>query len=265
MVTYNIPTNSHVFVFANGVLNEVNIKRIIFTNWVGCDDLQTEFRIESDTLNGVFDLLDMYDSVEDFLAGKECDNITVEPFAKSTYENVLGANRGRENFWYIEDNQVKYLEVAEMKKAYYEYETNRFYSDEFKGREFFPSKEYASKFLDVEVNKADGTTERVAGINRLLMLDSDQRKLIKQFQELTKTIRESGIFLCTDPCGDFYAYNKKNVETLKYACSEDELKMFIKDDVSSYECSGGYDGEFIVSTDISLIGEVDMIYAKRKK
>lgn len=265
MVTYNIPTNSHVFVFANGVLNEVNIKRIIFHNWFGCDGLQTEFRIESDTLNGTFNLLDMYDSVEDYLVGKECDNITVEPFAKHTYENVLGANRGRENFWYIEDNQVQYLEVAEMKKAYYEYETDRFYSDEFKGREFFPSKEYASKFLDVEVNKVGGTTERVVGINRLLMLDSDQRKLIKQFQELTKTIRESGIFLCVDSDGEFYAYNKKNVESLEYAYSKEELERFLKEDVSSYECSGEYAGEFRVSTDISLMGYDDMVYAKRKK
>lgn len=265
MVTYNIPINSHVFVFANGVLNEVNIKRIIFTNWFGCDDLQTELCIKSDTLNGTFNLLDMYDSVEDYLVGKECQNITVEPFAKSTYENKLGANRSKDNFWYIEDNQVQYLEVSEMKEAYYEYENDRFYSDEFKGREFFPTKEYAAKFLDVEVCKEDGSTERYAGINRLLLLDSNQRKLIKQFQELAKTIRQSGIFLCVDSDGEFYAYNKKNVEDLEYAYSKEELERFLKKDVSSYECSGEYAGEFRIPTDISLMGCDDMVFAKRKK
>lgn len=265
MVTYNIPVNSHVFVFTEGHLKEINIKRIIFHNWYGCDELKTEFRIESDSLKGAFNLLDMYDSVEDYLVGKECQNITVEPFAKHTYERVLGANRGRDTFWYIEDNQVKYLDVSELREAYYDYEKDRFYSDEFKGREFFPTKEYAAKFLDVEVFKEDGTTERYAGINRLLSLDSDQRKLMKEFHELTKTIRKSGIFLCVDSDGVFYAYNKNNVETLEFAYSKKELEHFLKEDVSSYECSGEYAGEFEVSADIPLMGCDDMVYAKRKK
>lgn len=258
MVSYNIPVHAHVFVLTEGQLKEITIKRVFFDNRFGCDELQTEFRIEADRLKGCVRMSEIYDSVENYLRGIPCSNIIVHPFKEEVYEHKdHGANNGR-GFYYIEDNQVKHLNVEEMPTAYYEYDEDRFYSDSFKGREFFPTREYASKFLEVEVNKADGTIVHECGINKLLMLDKDQRNLIKQLQGIVKKINDSGIFLFSDTDGEYYAYNTRNVEAVEVVgCGNEEPE--------GYELSGEFVQDFNIDLGIQLANYDDSVYAKRKK
>ena len=256
MVTYNIPTNSHVFVFTEGQLKEINIKKIFFENLCrDKDHLLNEFRIESDRIQGFVRLSDIYDSVEDYLAGKKCSSHSVRPFQPAVFNSWKSANG---DFYYIEDNQVKFLNTCEMSTAYYDFERDIFYSEEFKGREFFRTEEDAATFLDVEVNRADGTIERAQGINRLLMLDEDQRELIKQLKDLLAKIKENGIMLYSDTDGEYFAYNTRNVE---------DIHVDYKDDFDddSYECSGSCDKHFREGCLIPWHSYEEVVFAKRKK
>lgn len=258
MVSYNIPVHANVFVFTDGQLKEITIKRVFFDNILECDETFDEFRIESDRLKGYVRLSDIYDSVEDYLKGIPCSNIIVEPFDEECYKGRFHGKNNGTGYYYIEDNQVKHLNVDEMPTAYYEYDKNRFYSDSFKVREFFPTKEYASKFLEVEVNKADGTITRECGINRLLMLDEDQRNLIKQLQGIVKKINDSGIFLFSDTDGVYYAYNARNVEAIEVVGCGNEAP-------EGYEFSGEFVQDFDIDLGIQFANYDDAVYAKRKK
>lgn len=256
MVTYNIPINSHVFVFTDGQLKEINIKKIFFENLCrDKDSLLNEFRIESDRIQGFVRLSDIYDSVEDYLSGKKCSSKSVIPFQPANYNSLRSANG---DFYYIEDNQVKFLNTCEMSTAYYDFEKEIFYSNEFKGREFFHTEEDAATFLDVEVNRTDGTIERAQGINRLLMLDKDQWELIKQLKDLLAKIKDNGIMLYSDTDGEYFAYNTRNVEDVQVNYKED-----VNDD--SYECSGSCDKYFRLGNLIYWYGYDEVVFAKRKK
>lgn len=143
-----------------------------------------------------------------------------------------------------------------LNNFYYDYTKACFCSDELPKGRLYNTREEALSFNSYKVVDKYGNKTRRDGINKLLMLDDDQKELIQQFCDIVKKIDESGIELIGDYNG-LQAFNRRKVA--------DIVIDFEEQDEKEWQKAKRYDKTFEVPVQIGIWGDDNDVYVKRNE
>lgn len=293
-------TKDKGFVFANGKLQEVKWLRTDYKldhselNDVVCDecgrqvtkDVKQLFYHATTTYvlpDGTTGKLEecyggfesAFDSVENYEKGITAETSYRTLYAEGEqYSNVIcDVFRNKRHsgykpkYWRFDDTyHVAVEETLDLEKFYFDYADNSFHSDSLYKGEIYESKEDALSYNTYKVVKQDGTEFQRDGVNKLIMLDDDQRKLVGQLEKLFQKMRDSGMLLLLDCSENLQAYNLRNIEryNLNYEGSP-KLSMDDDTDPDDYEMADRYGKGFSINHKIDCYGDDYNLFILRKK
>lgn len=148
---------------------------------------------------------------------------------------------------------------------YFDYQTNTWHTSEIPSNiPIYKTKEKACSYSIYEVVNENGEVSERVGINRLLRLDEDQKKLINRLEDLLKELKEHDVYLLADTGDNYMAYNKRNVEDINLSYNDYPDLSGDKDD-TGYEEADRYGKSFIINASIPQWSEDYNMFVKRKK
>ena len=264
--------NGKGFVMVDGKLQEITWLRTTFRYHHKEDNVMyytsvTKFKKPDGTTDALDDYSRAFDSVEHYEKGILASmRDYILPKDKNSGCIVYDIINGRKSsyspeYWVFDKcyhTPVKY--ELEYEEFYYDYSDRSFHSDELlNGCDIYDTKDECLSYNTYKVVNADGTEYERDGINRLVMLDEDQRELVKEFEEVCKKMSESGMYLLADY--DYLcAYNFRKIEdfALHYE------KVPDVDDPELYENVDRYAKPFRVGCCIEFYGDDNKLFVKRK-
>lgn len=271
-------TNDNGYVFQNGKLQQVKWLRTDFKY----DHREGEYMFYHATTtyqlpDGSLDKLqevyggydNAYDTIEGYEKGESAETTYMTCCHPSerhyrTSDDVIHDiinDRGLLNntvvFWeWDEDCHCPRSQKLELDKFCYDYTKRRFCSDELSSGKLYNTEEEALSFNSYVIVDENGNKTTRDGINKLLMLDDDQKELIKQFCDIVKKIDASGIELIGD-YDSLQAFNVRKIKDFAIDCEEQ--------DDEEWQKAKRYDKAFELPVQIGIWGEDNDFYVKRKE
>lgn len=165
-------------------------------------------------------------------------------------------------FWVFNDRTGKPEErKLTLDVVKYDYKTCRF-SIVFPDESMYESQQDALSWNTYKVVEQDGTEHEKVGVNKLLMLDDDQRELVRQFGDICKKMKESGLALIAD-YDNVSAYNMRHMEdyVLDYESEPEEVTCGKPED---YERADRNSPIFQICSDIDWWSDDTNLFVLRK-
>lgn len=128
------------------------------------------------------------------------------------------------------------------------------------GQQIYANREEALSFNSYTIVHKNGKKEVRDGVNKLLILDPDQRELLDQFIEIAKKLQESGVMLEGDFCEQYSAYNTRHVAEITLDDS-----YGIDRESFGWECAERGHRAFDVKLPIPIWSDECKVYIKRNK
>lgn len=242
MEKFKIYSNNKGFVLLEGALQEVTIVKTVFTNWGDKYTATTFFS----TCNGGYSertsALKVYNSPADYEKDKEM------PF-ESVGEDVIKERRpedfeGIDFGWFLVNGEPQQIDLI-PDKVVFNYLSGRYEVPDHvtESGDVYKSREECLSFNTYNVKHADGTITKRKGAGTLLMLDDDQKILLKKFEDAYKALRKSGVTFFWS-CDNTLVFNTRNIEKSFFdeyeAKHEDyeEVNIFNEAFVCDVNCGG---------------------------
>ena len=206
------------FTMIDGTLTEVTIKKLIATRQSVEDEeyevttiLQGPDGKEHSTQSHIL----MYISVEDYEKGEQaCYEVCSSPF----YIRPDGF-RGLDEAWIFVNGEPATIDLRPL-RVDYDYEQRKWLLQGIPQTNIFRTKEECLSFNEYDVKHADGSVTKRVGINKLVMLDDDQRALFDTLKQTIQQLKDNNVLLLPDCDGEMQAYNLRNIQ--KWDCDYDE-------------------------------------------
>ncbi len=249
-------TNESGFVFVDNKLQEVKWLRTDFKydHHEGDYDLYTSRTMyqKPDGTTGVLKDNDKaFDSVYDYensTPASRCSYVLNKGEGCKVMRDIICGIKSRVStkYWVFDEAcKVPAQYELELDKFYFDYSDDRFHTDEFpKDCKVYDTKEEALSYNTYSVVNEDGTEYQRDGVNKLIRLDDDQRKLVKQFEEICQKMKDNDIALIANYDG-VMAFNTRKIEA--YALDyDDHPNDVICGDSDDYERAERYDDDLQV-------------------
>lgn len=268
-------TKNSGFVMVDRKLQEVKWLRTEFK----CDNKDEDFLLytaqttfqKPDGTTGVLDDYDMaFDSVEKYENGISAETSYKTLFTRKNDGDVIrdvirGVKRSFNPEYWVFDKSchapVRYK--LELEKFYFDYSDNRFHTDEFpKDCKIYDTKEEALSYNTYKIIEQDGTEYERDGVNKLIMLDDDQRELLKQFEDICKKMNDADMLLISDSCEDMSVFNLRHIKN--YALDYNDVPDVMDGDPEDYERADRYGVPFKVNHHIQWWGDDSCLFILRK-
>lgn len=268
-------TKNSGFVMVDRKLQEVKWLRTEFK----CDNKDEDFLLytaqttfqKPDGTTGVLDDYDMaFDSVEKYENGISAETSYKTLFTRKNDGDVIrdvirGVKRSFYPEYWVFDKSchapVRYK--LELEKFYFDYSDNRFHTDEFpKDCKIYDTKEEALSYNTYKIIEQDGTEYERDGVNKLIMLDDDQRELLKQFEDICKKMNDADMLLISDSCEDMSVFNLRHIKN--YALDYNDVPDVMDGDPEDYERADRYGMPFKVNHHIQWWGDDSNLFILRK-
>ena len=267
--------NNSGFVMVDRKLQEVKWLRTEFKYDHKEDDAlfyvaRTTFQ-KPDGTTGVFDNYDMaFDSVEKYENGISAETSSKTLFTRKNDGDVLrdvirGVKRSfNPEYWVFDKScHVPVQCKLELEKFYFDYSDNRFHTDEFpKDCKIYDTKEEALSYNTYKVIEQDGTEYERDGVNKLIMLDDDQRELLKQFEDICKKMNDADMLLISDCCEDMSVFNLRHIKN--YALDYNDIPDVMDGNPEDYERADRYGMPFKANHYIQYWGDDNYLFILRK-
>lgn len=224
-----------------------------------------------DGTTGVLDNYNIaFDSVEKYEKGVSAETSYKTLFIRKSDGDVIrdiirGAKRSTNPEYWVFDKsyRVPVQYKLELEKFYFDYSDNRFHTDEFpKDCKIYDTKEEALSYNTYKVIEQDGTEYERDGVNKLIMLDDDQRELLKQFEDICKKMNDADMLLISDSCEDMSVFNLRHIKN--YALDYNDIPDVMDGDPEDYERADRYGMPFKVNHHIQWWGDDSILFILRK-
>lgn len=149
------------------------------------------------------------------------------------------------------------------KEFYYIYDKYSFFTNAFPDEEIYKTREEALSFNTYKVTSKDGEVTERDGIGKLLMLDKDQKELVKQLESTMQELEKAGVTLIMDGQEVTYAFNTRNVEC-DFDDSEDEPRHPIAGEPEEYEKFDRFNDRFAIKSTIEQWSDCFYMFVRRK-
>lgn len=150
----------------------------------------------------------------------------------------------------------------ELDKFYFDYSDNRFHTDEFPNDcEIYDTKEECLSYNTYKVVEKEGSEYEREGVNKLIMLDDDQRELVQQFEEICKKMKEHDLVLIAD-YDSLSAFNLRKVQN--YALDYNSTPDVDFGNPEDYEKADRYGKVFTINSSIEWWGDDNDLFILRK-
>ena len=231
---------------------------------------QTTFQ-KPDGTTGVLDDYDMaFDSVEKYENGISAETSYKTLFTRKNDGDVIrdiirGVKRSfNPEYWVFDKSCHAPLRYKlELEEFYFDYSDNRFHTDEFlKDCKIYDTKEEALSYNTYKVIEQDGTEYERDGVNKLIMLDDDQRELLKQFEDICKKMNDADMLLISDSCEDMSVFNLRHIKN--YALDYNYVPDVMDGNPEDYERADRYGMPFKVNYHIQWWGDDSSLFTLRK-
>ena len=143
----------------------------------------------------------------------------------------------------------------------YDYKTCRF-SIAFPEESVYKSQQDVLSWNTYKVVGQDGTEHEKVGVNKLLMLDDDQRELLKQFEDICKKMNDADMLLIGDSCEGVSVFNLRHIKN--YALDYNDVPDVMDGDPEDYEMADRYGMPFKVNHRIQWWDEDNRLFILRK-
>lgn len=224
-----------------------------------------------DGTTGVLDDYDMaFDSVEKYENGISAETSYKTLFTRKNDGDVIrdvirGIKRSTNPEYWVFDKSyhVPVQYKLELEKFYFDYSDNSFHTDEFpKNCKIYNTKEEALSYNTYKVIEQDGTEYERDGVNKLIMLDDDQRELLKQFEDICKKMNDADMLLISDSCEDMSVFNLRHIKN--YALDYNDAPDVMEGEPEDYERADRYGMPFKVNHHIQWWGDDNYLFILRK-
>lgn len=224
-----------------------------------------------DGTTGVLNDYDMaFDSVEKYEKGVSSETSYKTLFIRKNDGDVLrdvirGIKRSfNPEYWVFDKSyHVPVQYKLELEKFYFDYSDSCFHTDEFpKDCKIYDTKEEALSYNTYKVIEQDGTEYERDGVNKLIMLDDDQRELLKQFEDICKKMNDADMLLISDSCEDMSVFNLRHIKN--YALDYNDVPDVMDGDPEDYERADRYGMPFKVNHHIQWWGDDNSLFILRK-
>lgn len=236
MEKFKIYSNNKGFVLLECALQEVTLVKTVFTR---NGDKYTATTFFS-TCNGGYSketsLLKVYSSPIDYEKAKEM------PF-ELVGEDVIKDRRpeGFEGYdfgWILINGEPQQIDLT-PNEVVFNYLSGRYEVPDHvvKSGNVYKSREECLSFNTYDVKHADGTITERKGAGKLLMLDDDQKQLLKKFEEAYKALRESGVSFFNN-YDETRVFNIRELQNYEVDYMNEDYKGFEKVDIhnKAFEC-----------------------------
>lgn len=262
--SFRIYNENRGFIMFNGVLTEITLIKSVFNrnNIVSEDEAlktvlerqnadaddtsvttyyKTSDGVEHDFTFREDDEFRVFKSVSDYEGNKLLSSKDISPFAQrpSGFEQLDKAFIFQ-NGCPVEFNlQVYHIEYDYIRRMFvFPYPCDNMYK----------TRGECIDYNEYEVQNLDGTKEMRKGIVKLLMLDEDQKELLKTLKETLDKLAKEKVSLIVDGDGSVSAFNKRNVSDFVCDCdlsSDDRFDEY--DDVTKYRYENlFYQNDFVI-------------------
>lgn len=256
MSNFKIYHEDKGFIFMNGALTEVKLLYTHFVKNGECYSAKTTFEMWGEQLKEDASILKVYSSVADY----EKDNEM--PFTEICDEQLNNERPdGLENVdfgWIFINGEPQQVDLTPNELTYC-----------FKSKKFcFPghiatcdnvyrTRNECLSFNTYKVKDEWGDVKERVGINKLLMLDDDQKQLLDAFVKSYKALRESGVSFLNN-YDETRVFNTRKLQNYEVDYSTEGYEGFEKVDISNkaFECP-------ILLAD-NFFSDDATIFAKRK-
>lgn len=224
-----------------------------------------------DGTTGVLNDYDMaFDSVEKYEKGISAETSYKTLFTRKNDGDVIrnvirGVKRSTNPEYWVFDKSchVPVQYKLELEKFYFDYSDSCFHTDEFpKDCKIYDTKEEALSYNTYKVIEQDGTEYERDGVNKLIMLDDDQRELLKQFEDICKKMNDADMLLISDSCEDMSVFNLRHIKN--YALDYNDVPDVMDGDPEDYERADRYGVPFKVNHHIQWWGDDNYLFILRK-
>ena len=165
-------------------------------------------------------------------------------------------------FWAFNDRTGKPEErKLSLDVVKYDYKTCRF-SIAFPEESVYKSQQDVLSWNTYKVVGQDGTEHEKVGVNKLLMLDDDQRELLKQFEDICKKMNDADMLLIGDSCEGVSVFNFRHIKN--YALDYNDVPDVMDGDPEDYEMADRYGMPFKVNHRIQWWDEDNRLFILRK-
>lgn len=229
----------------------------------------TTFKKPDGTVDALDDYDKAFDSVEKYENGVSAETsyktLCTQKNGGDVVNNILhGVKCSSLPVYWIFDKhcQAPVEYKLEYEEFVYDYSDNRFHTDEFpKDCEIYDTKEKALSYNTYKVIEKDGTEYEREGINKLIMLDDDQRELVVQFEQLCAKMKKANLIMIADYT-TLSVFNLRRVENFALDYNEEPDVDF--GDPKDYEKADRYGDAFVVTSNIEFWGDDHYLFIQRK-
>lgn len=197
-------SNKSVYVFYQGNLNECKLKRTYYKKHE--DKNEWEAFKNTIEINGSEIDLDMsymfYSSPENYL--------NKMPIC---YDDYYFLHKEQGFYWDEDVNDVvKYDAYKDIQVLYYDYTTNNIEIEVgFYPEDLFRNEEDVRKYYPIAVKHLDNTTTHIGGELTCLLLNDEQKELLREFKQLLHKMKDANLAIVLDD-GHGYAFNSSNID-----------------------------------------------------
>lgn len=230
----------------------------------------TTYRKPDGTIGVLDDDDEAFDSVEEYERG-----ISAETSYKTLFTRKDGGDVVRDvmrgvkcsfnpEYWvFSESRHEPVWYKLELEEFYFDYSDNRFHTYEFpKDCKIYDTKEEALSYNTYKVVESDGTEYERDGINKLIMLDDDQRELLKQFEDICRKMRENDMILIHDSCDNMSVFNIRRVQN--FVLDYNDTPDVVDGNPEDYEKADRCGVDFKVNRSIEWWGDDSSLFILRK-
>ena len=268
-------TKNSGFVMVDRKLQEVKWLRTEFSYYRKENDtvfysVRTRFQ-KPDGTTGRLDDYDMaFDSVEKYEKGISAETSYKTLFIRKNDGDVIrdiirGVKRSfNPEYWVFDKScHIPVQYKLKLEEFYFDYSDNCFHTDEFpKDCKIYDTKEEALSYNTYKVIEQDGAEYERDGVNKLIMLDDDQRELLKQFEDICKKMNDADMLLISDSCEDMSVFNLRHIKN--YALDYNDVPDVMDGDPEDYERADRYGVPFKVNHHIQWWGDDSSLFILRK-
>lgn len=210
------------FTMVNGTLTEVVLSKVIIERKSYDDEdysVTTIFQCpEGEEISTDADFK-FYESVEDYEKGI----IAKQSIKRNPFDIRPDGFMSLDDAWMFIDGEPQKIDIRPL-RCEYDYSKVDWSCPGIPTKGIFETEVECLSFNEYDVKHSDGSLIKRVGVNKLVMLDEDQRKLLDNLKDAIEKIRKSKVLLLPDCDGNISAFNLRNVENwdCNYDGPEDE-------------------------------------------
>lgn len=210
MKQFRVYNSEKGFYMWNECLTEITLVKVVFERYKVYDDnvrITTVFKTPDGVEHAKVSQEDnffLFDNEKDYEKNKIASNYCIEPF-KFRPRGIQ-----KDEAWIFVDGEPNAIDIRPL-RIEYDYSKAKLHH-ELENSLLFNSKEECLSFNEYDVKYSDGSTTKRVGINKLVMLDEDQRVLFKRLKDTITELQKAGVLLVPDCDGCVEAFNFRKIE-----------------------------------------------------